>query len=553
MNGVNLIPLGGMGNVTQNMFVYKFEDELLIVDCGIGFPDQYMPGVDILLPDVSYLHQQLEEGRRIVGMILTHGHDDHIGALPYLLPDLPEFPIYASPLTAGFARNRMKDASVERSITVIESPEIFKISPHFSAQAFAVTHSVPDTRQYAIHTPEGIIYHGSDFKIDPTPVDGQVTDTKNIGLLAQENVICMMIDSLRVERLGRTPSESLIGPVLEKEMATTEGKFIVTLMSSHIHRIQQVVDAAVQHNRKVIFIGRSVEQNADVAQELGKLTIPKGLQVDKRDIADYKEKQLCLIIAGSQGQEGSSLMRAVSGEHQIVMIHQEDKVVFSADVIPGNEINFYGAIDELSKNGVRVIYPDIEEGIHHSGHAGTEEQKDLLNLIKPKYVMPIGSADRHRALFVERVAEPLGYNRKQVLIPQTGDILTFTKDSAQITGQITIQPRTVDGLGIGDVGKVVLSDRRTMNEAGIIVLVIPRRNGQLDVKRMEVVSRGFVFMKEADEVIQFIKQTVGQIVHENKDRIKDEELRRQIDKRLGRKLYKTIKREPMIVPVILDI
>jgi ribonuclease J len=553
MNGVNFVPLGGMGNVTQNMYVYSYQDEILIVDCGIGFPDQYMPGVDILLPDVSHIHQQLDAGKRIVGMILTHGHDDHIGALPYLLPDLPEFPIFASPLTAGFARNRMKEVDIDRPITVVSNSEVFKVSEHFSAQAFAVTHSVPDTRHYAIRTPEGIIYHGSDFKLDPSPVGGEQSDLAGIGELAKENVLCMLIDSLRVERLEWTPSESLIGPVLDKEMASTTGKFIVTLMSSHIHRIQQVVDAAQEYGRKVVFIGRSVEQNTEVAQELGELRIPKGMQIDKRDIGDYKAKELCLIIAGSQGQEGSSLMRAVSGEHPIVMIHQEDKVVFSADVIPGNEIPYFSAIDELSRNGVQVIYPSIEPGVHHSGHAGAAEQKELLGLVKPKLVMPIGGADRHRALFVDRVAEPLGYTRGQVLIPLTGEVLTFSQDSVRVSDKISITPRTVDGLGIGDVGPVVLSDRRALSEAGIIVLVIPRRNGQLDIKRMEVVSRGFVFMKEADEVIQFIKQTVGQIVHESQDRIKDEELRRQIDKRLGRKLYKTIKREPMIVPVILDI
>jgi ribonuclease J len=553
MSELRFLPLGGMGKVTQNMYVYEYEDELLIVDCGFGFPDHYMPGVDVLIPDITYLQDKMSHGKRIVGMILTHGHDDHIGALPYLLPELPEFPIYASPLTAGFAKNRMKDGNIEREITVVNNNQVFEISPAFSAQSFTMTHSVPDTRHYAIHTPEGIIYHGSDFKLDPSPVDGVLPDFQGISAVAGKGVLCMLIDSLRVERSEWTKSESLTGPAIEKNLLDTEGMFIVTLMSSHIHRIQQTVDAAEKHHRKVVFVGRSVEQNVEIALELNKLRIPKGMIVDKREINDHKPSSLCVIIAGSQGQEGSSLIRAISGEHPIIQIKPQDKVIFSADVIPGNELNYYGAIDELCRNGITVIYPDVEPDIHHSGHASAPEQQELLGMVKPKFVMPIGGADRHRVKFFELVASPLGYEHNRVLLPALGEVIGFSGGQVKVVDVVELQSRTVDGLGIGDVGPVVLSDRRALSQAGMIVLVLPRIRGQLDLRRIEVVSRGFVFMKEATEVIEFIKKTVAETVTELGKKAKDDELKRTVERRLSRKLYKTIQREPVIVPVIIDL
>lgn len=552
MSDLKIIPLGGMGNVTQNMFVYEYEDELLIVDCGIGFPDTHMPGVDVLIPDITYIHTKLEQGKRIVGMILTHGHDDHIGATPYLLPELPAFPIYASPLTASFATNRMRDGGVERTIEVITNNHPFKISEYFTAQAFNMTHSVPDTRHYAIHTPEGLIYHGSDFKLDPSPVDGVLPDFAGIAELAKQNVLCMMIDCLRVERREWSKSESTVGPAIEAELANTKGLFIVTLMSSHIHRIQQTVDAAKKHGRKVVFIGRSVEQNVEAALALRKLHIDKEMLVNKRHIGDMHPRDLCVIIAGSQGQEGSSLMRAVYGEHPVIQIKPQDKVIFSADVIPGNEINFYGAIDELCRNGVQVVYPDISPNLHQSGHAAAPEQQELLGIVKPQYVLPVGGADRHRVKFFDFVAQKLGYTHDRVLIPENGAILSFEDGEPSTKDVIMLRPRIVDGLGIGDVGPAVLSDRRALSQAGIIVVVIPRMKGQLDLHNVTIISRGFVFMKEADEVIRFIKESTAQIVSELGPKAKEEEIRRAIEKRLGRKLYKIIKREPLIVPVIVE-
>lgn len=553
MPAVQLLPLGGMGSVTQNMFAYVYEDDILIVDCGIGFPDMQMPGVDVLIPDTRFLHQLLEEGKTIVGMVLTHGHDDHIAATPYILPELPTFPIFASALTAGFAENRMADGGLKRTITIPKDRQWTRVSDAFSILAIPVTHSVPDTRHYAIKTPEGIIYHGADFKLDKSPVDGVVSDEQTIAKLGDEGILLTLIDCLRVEKREWVPSESTVGPVLARALQETKGKVVVTLMSSHIHRIQQTVDAAVKDGRKVVFVGRSVEQNVDVALRLHKLHVPQGIVVDKRDIRQVPDSKLCVIIAGSQGQEGSSLVRAVYGDHPVISITQDDKVIFSADAIPGNEIPYFDAIDELSRNRVEVIYPDVEPDIHESGHASAPEQQHLLELTKSKYVMPIGGADRHRVKFISYVAEPAGYAPNQVVLPVHGEVVEIEDGKVNFGARLQFQPRIVDGLGVGDVGPRVLSDRRVLGSAGMIVLLIPRAKGKLDLRKITVLSRGFVFMQEAGEVVSFIKEQTATIIANMPPKTKDEELKKAVERKLGRKLFKVIRREPMIMVEFLSV
>ena len=548
---LKLIPLGGMGEVTQNMFLYQYDQEILIIDCGIGFPDQYMPGADIIIPDISYLLKQLDQGKKIVGMVLSHGHDDHIAALPYLLPELPDFPIYASALTAGFAQQRIRDGSIKKKIETIRDHEVIELGENFTVTPFAVTHSVPDTKHLLVKTPEGIIYHGSDFKLDKHPVDGVVSDLAMMKQAGEDGVILMLLDCLRVERLDWSKTESTTGPAIEKEILDCQGKFIVTLMSSHIHRIQQVIDIAAKHDRKVVFVGRSVEQNVKVAEQLGKLTMPAGIRVNKKKMNQFKDGELVMIIAGSQGQEGSSLQRAVFGEHRTIQISQRDKVVFSADAIPGNEIPYYHSIDELSKNKIDVVYPGISKDIHHTGHASAAEQIAVVDLVKPKFLMPIGGADRHRELFRRRVAHKLDYQDKQILIPETGEVIAISNGQWQISEKISLTPKIVDGLGVGDVGPVVLSDRRALSEAGMVVVVIPRHQDRFKLDKIEVVSRGFVFMKQADEVIKFIEDTAANIITQNQS-LKDYALKKEIEKQLSKEVYKIIQREPVVVAVILD-
>lgn len=553
MSELQFIPLGGMGAVTQNMYAYVYEDEILLIDCGIGFPDHHMPGVDILLPDISPLLKLVESGKTIVGMALTHGHDDHIAALPYLLPRLPSFPIVGSALTIGFARNRVSEANVDVNFSVIQDGKPVNFGSHFSVECVTVTHSVPDTKHLLISTPVGTMYHGSDFKLDPDPVDGELTDFARIERAGNEGILCMMIDCLRVERRDWVKSESSVGPTIEAAMSSTKGKFIVTLMSSHIHRIQHVIDAAAKHGRKIAFIGRSVEQNVKVALELNKMHIPAGLQVDKRDAGEIADNKICLVVAGSQGQEGSSLVRAVFGDHPMIQITPNDKVIFSADAIPGNEVNYFGAIDELARNGIEVYYPDVEPALHQSGHASAPEQQDILKKVHPKLVMPIGGNDRHRVKFIDLVAKKVGMTEDQVLIPGSGDILAFSHEgTVRVADHITIVPQTVDGLGIGDVGPMVLSDRKSMSAAGIIVVAIPRTKEGFQLKQTTVISRGFVFMREADDVVKFIKDQVAEVIAAN-DKVADEELRRKLEKRLAKKLYQIIRREPLILPVFMDV
>ena len=551
MNKLKIVPLGGMGEVTQNMYLFEYENEILIADCGIGFPDQYMPGADIIIPDITYLLSELEQGKKIVGMVLSHGHDDHIAALPYLLPEMPSFPIYGSSLTAGFAQQRINDGKLNRQVEVFNDRQQVSFGNFFKVTALAVTHSVPDTKHLLIETPQGVVYYGSDFKLDKNPIDGVHSDLNAVKDAGERGILLMLLDCLRVERDEWSKSESTTGPAIEQEIHGVTGKFIVTLMSSHIHRIQQVVNIAVANHRKVVFIGRSVEQSVKIAQQLGKISIPKGTLVNKKKIAEFSAQELVVIIAGSQGQEGSSLVRAVFGEHSMIQINENDKVVFSADAIPGNEVPYYRAINELCKNRISVVYPTLKPDIHQTGHASSLEQIEMVTLAKPKFLMPIGGADRHRELFRTRVAHKLGFSDSQVLIPQTGDVIAISEDGWKVDQQIKLNPKIIDGLGIGDVGPVVLSDRMALGEAGMVVVVIPRLNGQFQLNRVEVISRGFVFMKQAHEVIKVIKDITTETITQNIG-LKDHDLKRKIEQALEKKLYKTIQREPIVIPVFLD-
>lgn len=552
---LKILPMGGIANVTQNMYVYQYEDEILLVDCGIGFPDVQMPGVDILIPDINYLQQQLQEGKKIVGMVLSHGHDDHIAALPYILPNLPDFPIYASKLTGGFAQNRMIDDNIAKDVIVLNDRQAQKVGTHFQVTLVSVTHSVPDTKHVFIETPVGNVYHGSDFKFDPAPVDGWLSDIAFMEEIRQKGVKLLLSDCLGVERTDWTPSESSVGPLLEEAMDGVKGKVLVTLMSSHIHRIKQTLEAAAKHHRKVALIGRSVEQNVLTAAELGFIKDEHEVIINKKEIKNYPDSQLCLIVAGSQGQEGSSLIRAIYGEHPVIHLTKDDRVIFSANAIPGNEVTYYGAIDELFLTGVDTVYPAIAPGIHQSGHAGAPEMIDLVKRLKPAKIMPIGGNPRHRVLYQRKVAAPLGYAMEDVLVPDDGDILGLNSDgTVKKIGNTSLRPQIVDGLGVGDVGPAVLSDRRALGQAGVIIVIVKRyrKDKRLDLNNIVVLSRGFVFMRDAGEVVQYIKDKTKELFEKHYHEDKREQSEKAVERGLARSLYEVIQREPMIEVEIVD-
>lgn len=550
MNELKIIPLGGMGDVTKNMFAYETPEEILLVDCGIGFPDYTMLGVDLLLPDISYLDDKQD---KIVGMLLTHGHDDHIAGLPYLLPKLPEgMPLYASRLTAGFALDRCKDSEVQPDLYEIDTLE-FKVG-NFTITPIPITHSVPDGRHFVIKTSYGTVYHGSDFKFDDNPVDGRLTDYAAIKKAGDEGIDLLLSDSLRSERPGSSLSESLLRETFEKEMRNCSGKCIITVMSSNIHRIQLAVDVAAQFKRKIVFVGRSVEQNITTAQRLGFLNLTADV-VPKKQIDKYRPEEICIIIAGSQGQVGSSLERASKNDHDLVSINIEDTVVFATEPIPGNEVYLYDTIDNIARIGAEIAYPDVRDGdtLHVSGHGSSEELLKLLALTRPKYAMPIGGAYRHMIQY-QKLAKTIGYQKSQVFVLDNGQTLALTKEKAYLSKKIRLESVIVDGLGIGDVGQVVLSDRRTMAQSGIIVVVIlfDKESGEV-IGNPEIISRGFVYMKNAKKLVDLLSEKTLSLLPRNIGHKDWSSLKPSIESSIQKIVYKQTQRQPLILSVIREV
>ena len=546
---LKIIPIGGIGGVTKNMYLYEWEGQILIVDCGIGFPEADMHGVDVLIPDISYLRDKTDQ---IVGMLLTHAHDDHIAALPYILPDLPEdMPIFGSKLTIGFAADRLKEHPINKEFSLFPDDGVLEMGP-FQIESVKVTHSVPDARHFAIHTPAGTIYHGSDFKFDLTPVDGVVSDYQKMARIGSEGVLCLLSDCLRSEKDVHSKSESTISDTFEREIKGVEGKFIITSMSSNIHRIQQAVDVAVANKRKVAFLGRSIEQNIKTATRLGYFNAPENMIINKRSIDKFPPEEICVIIAGSQGQPGSSLSRAAQGGHTLVDIKPEDKVVFSSEPIPGNEDNVYTAIDNISKIGADVIYSDLHDNLHVSGHASAIEQKLLMELIKPKFLLPIGGTYRHMVRY-RQLAQEMNFDPKTVFLLKDGQTLSLDQNTARLGNKISLTHIMVDGIGIGDIGSVVLNDRKAMGEAGMIVVVVPVDQNSELIGNISVVSRGFVFVKHAGELIADLEKTATNAFLNNYQSVdKPSTLRRRIEAAVADQVYKRTERHPLILVTVVN-
>jgi len=547
-NVLRLIPLGGVGDVTKNMYVYEMGADLIIVDCGVGFPDEGMPGVDLVIPDISYL---MDKKDKIRGIFITHGHEDHIGSLPYIWPQL-QVPIYTLRLTAGFIRNKFIEHNLEKK-HIIEVKINQKIDlGNFRVSFYQVSHSVPDSMGIVIQTSVGTIIHQADFKIDWTPVSGQVTDVGAVAALGKEGVLLMLLDCLRVEKPGFNRSEKTIEGTFEKAAVDTKGKLLITMTSSNVSRMQQAINVASRLGRKVAVVGRSFEKNFQVARDLGYLKIPPGIMIAPDAIYAYQGAKLLVLIAGSQGQPDSSLARVANDDHKLVKLKTGDAVLFSADPIPSTESAQNALIDSLSRLGANVYYSAINDALQVSGHGAVEELKLMINLAKPKFLLPIGGTFKHSRAF-DNMAYDLGYKRDQVVEAEPGDILEIKKDSIKLAGTTDVQNVYVDGLGIGDVGHVILRDRQKMSEEGVVVVVLSldTRKGKL-ISDVDIISRGFVFESQAQEILDMAKEVVQNSLQEHSHKAADWRfIRKIIEDGLEKFFYEATERRPLVLPVVV--
>jgi len=547
---LKIIPLGGVGDVTKNMYVYEYGEDIIIVDCGVGFPDDAMPGVDLVIPDISYLKDKIH---KIRGIIITHGHEDHIGGLPYLWTEL-QAPIYTQRLTAGFIRakftehNLPKDQIKELTIDAKIKLGVFDLS------FYQVSHSIPDSTGIVIKTPQGTIIHQADFKIDWTPVSGQVTDVGRAAQLGSEGVLLLLIDCLRVDKPGFNKSEKSIQDSFEKAALETPGKLLITMTSSNVSRMQQAINVAQKLGKKVAVVGRSFENNFQVARDLGYLSVPPNIIIASDVISSFASNKLLILIAGAQGQSDSSLSRAANEEHKQVKLKEGDSIVFSADPIPSTESAQYALIDTLSRLGVNVYYSAVVSDLHVSGHAALEELRLMINLIKPKFLFPIGGTFRHMESF-SRMAQEMGYDKNQILDVLDGDILEVKDDAIKLAGKVDVQNVYIDGLGIGDIGHVVLRDRQKMSEEGVVVVVvsIDQHTGQ-PVSEIDIISRGFVFEEIAKDLLEEAKEVVKAALQKHTHKTSDWRfIRKIIEDSLEKFLYQITRRRPLILSVVVAV
>ncbi len=546
---LSFIPLGGIGDVTKNMYLYQYRDQILIVDCGLGFADETMLGVDLLLPDISYL---LKTKKRIVGMLLTHGHEDHIGALPFLLPQLPDFPIFGTPLTATFANDKLKEFNARKRVQAVNFNDSEKRLGSFSFSFISVTHSVPDTSHIFIKTPVGNFYHGSDFKFDDTPYNGKRTDYAKIGEAGSTGAMCLLSDCLGAERKGRTPSDIGLTENFINEMRECRGKFIVTTYSSNIARLNQIIEASNKNGRRVCFVGRSLIRAKDAARSLGYLNLKKDMEIEIEELRNHQDNKLTLIVAGSQGQENSALSRIANGEHRDVKLREEDVIIFSSDPIPGNETSVYELVDTLTRRGVKVIYSPITRDFHVSGHASLDELEHLINLVKPKKLIPIGGQFRHMFAY-KKLAEKLGYKKSDVFLMEDGQELIFERGNVKYGKTMPIRNVYVDEISGEELEGFVLRDRQKLSEAGIIIILteVDSATGQL-VGNTDVIVRGFAYdvKRLGSRLTQDFRKTLGR----RKGRVTNWiYIRKLIGEIAERRIFKDLRRRPLVLPVVIEV
>lgn len=548
---LKVIPLGGLQEIGKNITVFEYGNNIIVVDCGMAFPEDDMLGIDIVIPDTSYL---LKNKGKIKGIVLTHGHEDHIGGMPYLLKDI-NVPVYGTRLTLGLLKNKLEEHGLlsMAKLVDVEPGDTVQMGV-FRVEFIRSTHSIADTVALALHTPVGVVIHTSDFKIDYTPIVGEPIDLARLSALGKKGVLLLMCDSTNVERPGFTMSEKTVGDTFEEIFMNVRSRIIVASFASNIHRVQQVISAAQKFNRKVSVVGRSMVNVVNVAMELGYLNVPDDTMIDIDLIDKYPPDRLVIITTGSQGEPMSALSRMAASEHKKVEIEPGDLVIISASPIPGNEKPIIKVINELFKKGADVIYESLAD-VHVSGHACQEELKLIHNLVKPKYFMPVHGEYRHLKRHAN-LAAGLGMEPQKIFMMEIGKVLELDSYSARINGSVSSGRVLVDGLGVGDVGSIVLRDRKLLSQDGLIVIVITteKESGQL-IAGPDIISRGFVYVRESGDLIEDAREVVKMSLSkcEGKHRNDWPSKKGIIKDELRAYLFEKTKRKPMILPIIVEI
>jgi len=548
---LKIIPFGGLGEIGKNMMVLEYEDDIIVIDAGLMFPEEEMLGIDLVIPDMSYVVERREHVR---GIVITHGHEDHIGALPYLLPQLNNVPVYSTKLTQGLIRVKLKERRTHDGINLKVVPIGKEITlGNFKVELFPVCHSIPDAVGLIINTPEGIVVHSGDFKIDYTPVSGRGTDLSRLAQLGAQGVLLLLSDSTYAELPGYTPSEQVVGESLDRIMSNAPGRVIVTTFSSLISRIQQVIDAAAKYQRRVFVVGRSMSDTVRMALELGYLNAPDGILGRIDEVRGMPHDKIVLVTTGSQGEPTSALVRMANRDHRHVHIQRGDTIVLSATPVPGNESLVNRTVDSIFKQGAQVLYDKLGQ-VHVHGHASQEELKLLLNLVKPQFFVPIHGEYRHLSLHAN-LAESVGIPKENIFVLEDGDVLELSSQAAKVTGKVGSGHVYVDGLSVGDVGGVVLRTRRMLSRDGIVVVIIAvnRQTGKL-VGRPDIVTRGFVDTREFKDMINESRELLARTLDHSGGRVAEWSfINTKVKDTLDKFYYQRTKRRPMILPFMVKV
>jgi ribonuclease J len=548
---LQLIPLGGVGEIGKNMFVLKYGQECIIMDVGLKFPDEAMLGVDIVIPDIAYLQEQKLD---IKGIILSHGHEDHIGALPYLIEDL-DAPVYGTRMTLGLLRAKFMEHPAKKiDMHEITPDQKLVLSENFKLEFFRTNHSIPDSVGIAVETPEGVIVYTSDFKFDQTPVDGRITDYYKLAELGRKGVICALIDSTNADRPGYTLSEKEVGDSINEIFRVSRSRIILATFASNIHRIQQVVDAAIRYDRKIGVVGRSIVNSVDISTELGFLKIPKDMIVDIDKIKHVPHEKMVVITTGSQGEPMSALTRISNSEHRQVQIVPGDTVIIAANPIPGNEKLVAKTVNNLFQLKADVIYRPVS-GVHVSGHGSEEEIKLMLNLLRPEYLVPVHGEFRQQA-YCSKIAQKLGIPEDNVFLTKPGSLMEFSEGRGRMNGTVAAGRILVDGFGVGDVGEVVIRDRQVLAEDGIVIIVLAVDQSKNEILAgPEIITRGFVYVRESVDLLADSKKALSKAIEKiNREQLQEwNKIKARVRDAASSFFYEHTGRKPMIMPIIIDV